>query len=174
MVANGNNDPWSEECYLNSSCQEQGNPCTANDVRLLGAYLADEFGMALPTCIIGQSQDVYLWGTFNNNTGTNRYAVRARTEVYLDGDFNVELNACSFDVLVAGETDVALLGVFTYTLGLPGKPPVERPVQIPLIAATTPRPSVRNSWPRLSFWRQTFLTNVERYLNRQQKSVLRI
>ena len=116
-VNNGNDDPWSEECYLNDDCQEQGNPCTANDVTLLGVFIADAMGNPVPACNIGDMETVLLWGTFNNNTGTNRYSVRARTEVWINGVFEVELNACSFDVLASGASDVALLGSFMYTCG---------------------------------------------------------
>ncbi|MDQ3017221.1 MAG: PKD domain-containing protein, partial [Bacteroidota bacterium] len=117
MVMNSNSSLWSEECYLNSSCQEQGNPCSSNDVRLLGVYIADMNGNPVPACDIGETQTVLLWGRFNNNTGTNRYAIRTRTEVWINGVFNVELNACSFDVLPSGATNAALLGSFTYTCG---------------------------------------------------------
>ncbi len=117
MVNNANGDPWSEECYLDDNCQEQGNPCTANDVTLLGVFIADAMGNPVPACSIGSTETVLLWGTFNNNTGTNRYAVRARTEVWINGNFNIELNACSFNILPAGTSDVALLGSFTYTCG---------------------------------------------------------
>lgn len=116
-VQNGNSNEWSEECYLNNSCQEQGNPCTANDVRLLGIYLADLSGEPLPVCEIGETTSVTLWGTFINGTGTNRYAIRTRTEVWINNAFVIELNSCSFDVLASGETDAALLGSFNYTCG---------------------------------------------------------
>ena len=68
-VGNSNDSTWSEECYFNSSCSEQGNPCTANDVNLLGTYLADEFGDPLPIFTPGDIVDVYLWGSFENGTG---------------------------------------------------------------------------------------------------------
>jgi uncharacterized repeat protein (TIGR01451 family) len=116
-VSNGNDDPWSEECYLNDDCAEQGNPCQANDVTLLGVFIADALGNPVPACNIGDTETVLLWGTFNNNTGTDRYSVRARTEVWINGVFETELNACSFDVLASGASDVALIGSFMYTCG---------------------------------------------------------
>lgn len=117
MVANGNNAPWSEECYLNNQCQEQGNPCQANDVRLLNVYLADSNGDPLPPCMIGDMESVQMWGTFNNNTNTGRFAIRTRTEVWINGAFAIELNACSFDFLAPQTTNAALLGVFNYICG---------------------------------------------------------
>src|SRR5690349_5332463 len=59
-VQNGNNDPWTEECYLNSSCNEQGNPCQANDVGLVGIFLADNMGNPIPACNLGDMQSVTL------------------------------------------------------------------------------------------------------------------
>ena len=114
---NANTDPWSEECYLKADCTEQGNPCQANDVNLLGAFLADSSGNPIPICFGNQTIEVYLWGTFTNGTNTDRYAVRSRTEVWLDGMMDTELNSCSFDVLPPGTQDLALLGVFSYTCG---------------------------------------------------------
>jgi hypothetical protein len=40
-VHNGTNDAWSEQCYLANNCEEQGNPCQANDVRMLGVFVAN-------------------------------------------------------------------------------------------------------------------------------------
>lgn len=117
MVENGATDPWSEECYLNDDCAEQGNPCSANDVTLIGVFIADSVGGPVPACTIGDTVDVLLWGTFINNTGTNRYAIRSRVEVFIEGVFHTELNACSFDVLAPGSSDAALIGSFTYVCG---------------------------------------------------------
>lgn len=116
-VGNGNTDPWSEECYLNDDCEEQGNPCQANDVTLLGVFVADSAGGPVPACTMGDTVEVLLWGRFSNNTGTNRYAIRSRVEVWISGNFFVELNSCSFDVLAPGMTDVALVGTFDYVCG---------------------------------------------------------
>ena len=116
-VENSSSDPWSEECYLNDSCEEQGNPCQANDVTLLGAYIADEFGNAISTCDFGDPTTVYLWGRFQNGTNTARYAVRTRTEIWINGEFETELNSCSFDVLGPGATNQALIGAFTFSCG---------------------------------------------------------
>lgn len=63
-VLNGNEDPWSYQCYLNQSCEEQGNPCQADDVSLVGAYLADINGAPLGACQAGQPVQGYLWGLF--------------------------------------------------------------------------------------------------------------
>ena len=117
MVANSSTSPWSEECYLNDDCELQGNPCTAGDVTLTSVFLADSLGGPIPACTFGDTITVLLWGTFTNNTGTNRYAVRSRSEIFLDGVFSVELNSCSFDVLPAGSSDAALIGSFSYVCG---------------------------------------------------------
>jgi hypothetical protein len=116
-VQNTSNSPWSEECYLNNSCGLQGNPCTANDVRLLGTYFADQNGNSLPIFNIGDTVQVYLWGTFRNGTNTNRYAIRTRTEMYLDGVFVGEINDCSFDNLLPGIQSDLLVGPITYVFG---------------------------------------------------------
>src|SRR6187401_2575883 len=116
-VANGNGDPWSEECYLNDDCELQGNPCTSNDVKILSIFLADAMGNPIPPCNIGDPQTVLVWGVFNNTTGTSRYGIRTRTEAWLNGVFDSEFNACSFDVLVSGQTAVALLGAIDMTCG---------------------------------------------------------
>ena len=116
-VSNDNNDPWSEECYLNNSCNLQGNPCQANDVNLLGAYLADAIGNPIDICEFDEPTTVYLWGTFLNGTSSSRYAVRTRTEVWINGAFEVELNSCSFDFLAPGQSNQALIGEFTFTCG---------------------------------------------------------
>jgi hypothetical protein len=102
---------WSEECYLKADCSLQGNPCTSNDVKILSIYLADEFGNPIPPCVIGDPQTVLVWGVFNNSTGTSRYAIRTRTEAWLNGVFDSEFNDCSFDVLVSGQTAVSLFWV---------------------------------------------------------------
>ena len=115
-VKNAKTDPWSWQCYLNQSCQEQGTPCTANDVRLLGAYLADASGAPLGACQAGQPVQAYLWGLFKCNAA-NRYAIRAYTEVYLDGAYQTYLNSCAFDHMVAGQSSYALLGIINYTCG---------------------------------------------------------
>ena len=117
FVMNGNGDPWSEECYLNENCLEQGNPCTANDVNLIGVFIADPGGNTLPACTPGETVTITLWGQFFNNTGTNRYAVRTRREVFLDGFFDQVLNSGSFDNLPPVTQDNALLGSFDYTCG---------------------------------------------------------
>ncbi|HJW31144.1 MAG TPA: hypothetical protein VJ508_18080, partial [Saprospiraceae bacterium] len=117
MVQNGHGDPWSEECYLNNTCGLQGNPCTANDVTLTKVYIADAMGMPVAPCTIGNTSTVLLWGRFTNNTGTSRYAIRSRTEVWINGVFASEFNNCSFDVLVSGQSASSLLGSITYTCG---------------------------------------------------------
>lgn len=116
-VDNGPNDLWSEECYLNNTCGLQGNPCTANDVTLINIYIADAFGNPVAPCNVGDMQTVLLWGTFLNSTGTSRYAIRSRTEVFINGVFTTEFNNCSFDVLLSGQQASALLGTITYTCG---------------------------------------------------------
>ena len=115
-VSNDNNDPWSEECYLNDNCTA-GSVCTANDVNLLGAFLADIDGNPIATCEFEEPTIVYLWGRFLNGTNTNRYAVRTRTEVWINGEFETELNSCSFNTLPPGATNQALIGEFTFTCG---------------------------------------------------------
>ena len=117
MVENANGDPWSEECYLNASCEEQGSPCNANDVQLAGAFLADSSGNAVPICNSGASNPVYLFANLANTTGTDRYAVRTRAEVFVDGVFFEEVNNCAFDLLSPGQQGLQLLGPFTYTCG---------------------------------------------------------
>src|SRR6187401_1694707 len=114
---NGNGDDWSEECYLNNDCGLQGSPCNSNDVKIISIYLADEFGNPIPPCVIGDPQTVLVWGVFNNTTGTSRYAIRTRTEAWLNGVFSTEFIDCSFDVLLSGQTAVALLGAINMTCG---------------------------------------------------------
>ena len=63
-VLNENGDPWSNQCFLNDSCEIQGNPCTASDVRIVGAYIADASGNPFPICQGGQVVDGYLWAQF--------------------------------------------------------------------------------------------------------------
>src|SRR6187401_1990717 len=117
MVANGNGDDWSEECYLNDDCELQGSPCNSNDVKILSVYLADAMGNPIPPCNIGDMQTVLVWGVFNNTTGTSRYGIRTRTEAWLNGVFSTEFIDCSFDVLLSGQTAVALLGAIDMTCG---------------------------------------------------------
>lgn len=114
---NSNTSLWSDECYYNNTCGLQGNPCTANDVRLIGVYIADANGDPIPACNIGDMQTVTLWGNFNNNTGTDRYAIRSRTSVIVNNVCIAVLNSCSFDILPSGTDSVALLGSFSYTCG---------------------------------------------------------
>src|SRR5690606_16436783 len=110
-------DPWSDECYLNDSCGEQGNPCQGNDVNLVGAFIALPNGDPVPTCMPGDMVTVALWGQFVNGTNDPRYAVRTTTEVLLDGVCDTTLNGCSFDVLPPGDTALSLLGTITYVCG---------------------------------------------------------
>jgi large repetitive protein len=117
MVENNGSDNWSEECYLNDECAEQGNPCQANDVTMLGAYIADLSGGPITTFIPGEVITFALWGTFYNNTGTNRYAVRSRTEFYRDGLFEMEMNDCSFDLMPSGNSNSILLDGFSFQSG---------------------------------------------------------
>src|SRR5690606_7742310 len=65
----------------------------------------------------GATITVYLWGTFRNGTNTDRYAVRTRTEVFLNGVFQNELNDCSFDILPPGNFTAILLGPITFVFG---------------------------------------------------------
>ena len=116
-VDNSNNDPWSEECYMNNSCGLQGNPCTANDVNMTGTFLADQNGNPLSIFNPGDQIQVYLWGNFQNGTNTDRYAVRTSSEMYLDGAYSTDLNDCSFDLLPPGESSALLLGPITFTYG---------------------------------------------------------
>ena len=116
-VNNGNNDPWSVECYLNSVCNEQGNPCTANDVNLIGSFLADASGNPIGTFPPGATIEVYLWGRFNNGTSTDRYAVRTDTELWIDGMFVEDVNNCSFDVLPPGTFTAIVTGPFFFQSG---------------------------------------------------------
>jgi PKD repeat protein len=116
-VQNSNTDNWSEECYLNDSCEEQGNPCQANDVRMIGAFVADINGGPIQVCANGDAAICYLWGRFNNNTNANRYAVRSTTEVFVNGGYQTSANNCSFDVIDDGTEDVILLGPFSHNCG---------------------------------------------------------
>ena len=63
-VENAGESSWSEECYLNDECLEQGNPCQANDVKMLGAYIADLSGGPINTFISGQLK--HRWGIIND------------------------------------------------------------------------------------------------------------
>ena len=116
-VHNNNDDPWSGDCYLNALCLPQGNPCQANDVTLTGIFIADAMGNPVDACSLGEDVTVLLWGNFANNTGTDRYAVRTNTQVWINDDCLIELNNCSFDLLTAGTTAQALVGTFTYICG---------------------------------------------------------
>jgi hypothetical protein len=116
-VHNGTNDAWSEQCYLANDCQEQGNPCQANDVRMLGVFVANATGGPVPTCVTSDPVQFYLWGLFSNNTNSNRYAVRTVSELFINNNFELEINQCSFDQLAPGETQVILLNELTYTCG---------------------------------------------------------
>lgn len=117
QVQNANDDDWSEQCYLGNDCAESGNPCQASDVTMLGAFIADENGGPVNTCGIGDPITFLLWAKFHNNTGTDRYAVRTCTEVWINGAIETEVNECSFDHLPSGSSEVVLLGNFTYTCG---------------------------------------------------------
>lgn len=116
-VQNGNTEAWSEECYLKDNCEEQGNPCQANDVTLLGSYFADINGDPISNCQNGEVISVYLFGSFVNNTNANRYAIRTTTEVFINGSFYTSANECSFDVLESGTGEAILLGPFDFTCG---------------------------------------------------------
>ncbi len=116
-VLNDGDDLWSEQCYLGNDCEEQGNPCQANDVVMLGAFTANELGGSIITCTGTDPVTFLLWGKFHNNTGTDRYAVRTCTEVWINGIIETEVNECSFDVLPSGTSEVVLLGEFTYSCG---------------------------------------------------------
>ena len=116
-VQNGNDDPWSEQCYLGDDCEEQGNPCQANDVTLVGLFAADENGGPITICDTDEPVPFFLWGEFVNNANSNRYAVRTVSELYINGVFELEINQCSFDVLSPGESQVILLSELTYTCG---------------------------------------------------------
>jgi len=115
-VANGNQDPWSEECYLNSECLISGNPCTANDVDLLAVYIADAYGDPIKplNCIENETAQVYLWGTLANGTGTDRYAVRIYTELFVDEIFSQAYNQCVQNVIPANS--VGNYPLFFYTI----------------------------------------------------------
>lgn len=117
-VSNSNSDPWSEECFFNSICQPQGNPCQANDVNLVGLYLADSDGSALPIFAPGDVIDVYFWAVFDNGTNTNRYAVRSYTELFQDGIFVQEFNDCVFDEIVPGIQNSLLFGPIEFNTGI--------------------------------------------------------
>ena len=116
-VLNDNDDSWSEQCYLGSDCEEQGNPCQANDVVMLGAFVANASGGPVETCETGEERSFYLWGKFHNNTSTSRYAVRTCTEVWLNNAIHSFVNECSFDELQSGDSDVILLGEFNHSCG---------------------------------------------------------
>ncbi|MCK5863221.1 MAG: hypothetical protein KAH38_12100, partial [Candidatus Hydrogenedentes bacterium] len=116
-AANANGDTWSWECYLKSSCDEQGNPCQANDVNMLGAYVGDINGNALAICQYGETVSGYLWAELFNGTGTSRYAVQVNLDVYLDGVYDSSINACAYDLMTAGQQSYALLGSISYTCG---------------------------------------------------------
>jgi hypothetical protein len=111
---NGNNDPWSEECYLNNNCSVP-TTCTANDVRVLGVYTADVNGNPLPIFNAGDTVQVYLWGQFN--ASSNRYAVRTTTEIFLNGVYQYDINVCSFNTLPSGTSSALLLGPITFVFG---------------------------------------------------------
>jgi hypothetical protein len=49
--------------------------CTAQDMRLLYAYIGTESGEPVCSCQPGEMVDAYLWLEVHNNTGTNRYGV---------------------------------------------------------------------------------------------------
>jgi hypothetical protein len=103
-VANGADSAWSEECYLNDNCGLQGNPCTANDVNMTRAFIADSTGQPIQAFDCSNPPPLYLWGIFNNGTGTNRYAVRTRSEVWIMGNLSTVINDCSFDTCLGIDT----------------------------------------------------------------------
>ena len=116
-VENGNKDLWSEECYLKSDCTLSGNPCQANEVNVFGAYFADINGDPISTCIPGEEVTGYLWAIFNNTSGTDRYAVRTRLELFVNGVYDQEILECSFNTLSSGQTDAIILGPISYKCG---------------------------------------------------------
>ena len=89
---------------------------TANDVNILNAWLGDINGNELPPCTPGETVEAYIWATFENNTGTNRYAVRIFDEIYVGGSPLESLDECIFDTLPPG-TDDYMLYNFSWTCG---------------------------------------------------------
>ncbi len=118
-VSNGNGDAWSPECYLNNSCGLSGNPCQANDVNVLGAFIADINGAPIVPCNLGSTVQGYLWATFANGSGSDRYAVRVYGEVLINGSFSgTTINTCAFDAIANGAVqDRLLFGPLNWTCG---------------------------------------------------------
>jgi hypothetical protein len=113
-VNNNKSDPWTEECYYNSSGEFQGTPCTANDVYVTRIYVADSDGNPIdPFCPDPGSGDLYLWATFVNGTGTARYAVRTFYEIWNVTNPNSEYcfdagAECSADMIAPGTVTLRL------------------------------------------------------------------
>ncbi len=110
-------DPWTEGCYLSDSCTLQGLPCTSNNVTLTNAFVADAMGQPLPPCNPGDPQMATVWGLFSNTFGSTLYAIRTRTEVWVNGVFTLEFINCTFDSLPSGASSIALLGNISYNCG---------------------------------------------------------
>jgi PKD repeat protein len=102
--------------------------CTANDVNLTGYWLGDVNGDPLPNnCTPGDPVTAYIWGSFHNNAGTERYAVILLAEIWEDGvlehSFYTDIPAgfCSLDSIPAGEDYSAMIygqgGTFAWTCG---------------------------------------------------------
>ncbi|TVR75967.1 MAG: PKD domain-containing protein, partial [Chitinophagaceae bacterium] len=116
-VQNNNNDPWSGQCLLNNNCQLTQNIGQANDVNFLGVYIADQNGNPLPIFNIGDTVDVYVWGTFFNNSNSDRYAARVSTEIFLDGNLVSEENECVSDIVPPGTSNLLMLGPISFSYG---------------------------------------------------------
>lgn len=117
-VNSSNNSLWSPDCYLDNNCEIQGNPCQANDIDVIGVFVADILGNPILACSPGDVINAYLWTTFANTTGTDRYAVRAYAEVELNGVFTgAFFNGCAFDVIPASSTQDQLLIPITFNCG---------------------------------------------------------
>jgi hypothetical protein len=86
-----------------------GDPCTANDVRVIGAELfVDEDGTIplYPGCTIGYSVSAYLCVKYINNTSSNRGVLAITADITSPGQPNQLLNYCPADVLGPNETAV--------------------------------------------------------------------
>jgi hypothetical protein len=91
--------------------------CTANDVRIVRSYLGDATGAPLGPCTEGGNVTAYVWAEFNNNTASDRYAVWAIFDLWINHTLAASTVQCELDTIAPGTITAMIWGPVTWECG---------------------------------------------------------
>ena len=91
--------------------------CTANDVTVTRTWLGYANGTELGPCTRGGNVTAYVWAEFYNNTASNRYAIWAIFDLWVNGTLEASTVQCELDTIPPGTQSAMIWGPITWVCG---------------------------------------------------------